>query len=255
MEVKELNEQDLSAMKNRINSRLGDPNLSVYLYNQIDSTNDECKRKCLQGIHKCLVMAESQTKGRGRIGKEFFSPKGGLYLSILIPSSTNLGELTCRVAVETAESIESLCGLSCGIKWVNDLFFHGKKVGGILTESLNNSVIIGIGINLLPVTLPDHLTDIAGFLDCSDIREELAVEISSRLLSPRYNRMTIMEHYRERSIVLGKEIICIQGATSFSAKAVSIDEQGGLEIVGPNGAETLFFGEVSIRENPVLSKF
>ena len=232
----------------RIAAGLNVPELPVYVFETLDSTSDECRRRLAAGQRQCLVLAERQTLGRGRSGKDFFSPAGGLYLSLAMQARPDVVGLTCRAAVETAEAIELLTGLSCGIKWVNDLYLHGKKVCGILTEAVGDSVILGIGVNLRPAALPEELREIAGFLDCGDLREPLAAELVKRLLTER-ERSAFMEEYRRRSVVLGKTLTCRVGSRVFSAAAMEIDDEGGLTVLGPEGRETLRFGEVMISGN------
>lgn len=229
----------------RIAARLKMQSLPVYVYETLNSTSDECRRRLAAGERQCLVLAERQTLGRGRSGKNFYSPTGGLYLSLAMQARPDVVGLTCRAAVETAEAIELLTGLDCGIKWVNDLYFRGKKVCGILTEAVGDSVILGIGVNLCPAALPEELREIVGFLDCGDIREPLAAELANRLLRER-EKKSFMEEYRRRSVVLGKELTCRIGGRVFSALAMDIDEDGGLTVLGPEGRETLRFGEVFI---------
>ena len=228
----------------RIAAALQRPELSVYVYDLLDSTSEECRRRLSAGQRQCLVLARAQSGGKGRSGKQFFSPEGGLYMSLTLPLGEDAAMLTCRAAVATAEAIEAVTGIECGIKWVNDLYVHGKKVCGILAEAVGDAVILGIGVNLLTRPLPDDLGEIAGFLDCGDVREALATELTKRLLSPSPGYMA---RYRQRSLVLGRELTCRCGDRAFTARALAIDDQGGLVVEGPAGRETLRFGQVSIR--------
>jgi len=168
-------------------------------------------------------------------------------MSLALELAPDAVGLTCRAAVETAEAIEALTGISCGIKWVNDLFLNGRKVCGILTEAVGGSVILGIGVNLTASELPEELTSIAGFLNRGDLRMPLAAELTRRMLTRR-EREDYMKAYRQRNLVPGKLIRCIQGQREFYARAIEIDGDGGLVVEGPEGREILRFGEVSIRE-------
>ena len=106
---------------------------------QAHSTNDEAKALLLRGApHGAAVLAFSQTGGRGRLNREFSSTQGGLYLSFIYkkPMPTQIAALTFTAALACADAIESLCSVKVGLKWVNDLFVAGKKVGGILTEGV-----------------------------------------------------------------------------------------------------------------------
>ena len=224
----------------RLAALLNMPELTVFVYDTLDSTNDECRRKLAAGEGPCLVLAEIQTSGKGRSGKSFYSPEGGLYMSIALPGDSEVVGITCRAAVAAAEAIEAVTGISCGIKWVNDLYLHGKKICGILAERTNDGVILGIGINLRPTAVPEELKHIVGFLDCGDVRELLAAKLTERLLS----KGDYMQEYRRRSVVLGKDIFCRVGNRSFTAKATEILDDGSLLVIGPDGRECLQFGEV-----------
>ena len=230
----------------RIRAQLGMPELPVYVYETLTSTSDECRRLLAAGERQCLVLAPRQTGGRGRSGKTFYAPEGGLYLSLAMPMPEDAALLTCRAAVVTAETVEDVSGISCGIKWVNDLYLHGRKVCGILTEAVPGSVIVGIGVNLSPAPVPEALEGVMGFLDCGDLREALSVGIVRRMLRQEDDGR-MMEAYRQRSVVLGRELVCTAGTRRFSARALEIDDAGGLVVQGPAGRETLRFGEVSVR--------
>lgn len=230
----------------RIGLALNRWSLPVYVYPLLDSTSEECRRRILAGQQQCLVLAERQSGGKGRSGKQFFSPAGGLYMSLALPLDGDAASLTCRAAVATAEAIAFVTGAQCGVKWVNDLYLAGKKVCGILAEAVGGSVILGIGVNLVPQPLPEALRETVGFLDCGDRREELAAAVTARLLTPDPD---YMEKYRRRSLVLGRTLLCRCGDREFSARALAIDDQGGLVVEGPQGRETLRFGEVSIQGN------
>ena len=233
--------------ENRIAARLALPDVRVEAHETLASTNAACRRLLAEGAEKCLVLAETQTGGRGRRGRTFFSPPGGLYMSVAMPTAPEELTLTCRAAVAAAEAAERVTGRRCGIKWVNDLYYAGKKVCGILAERAGDSAIVGIGVNLIPAPLPPELEAQVGFLDCGDVREALAAEIARALLQRDPSDENFMEEYRRRSVVLGKEITCCVGERSFPARALEIGDDGALIVLTPGGRETLRWGEVSIR--------
>jgi len=219
-----------------------------YSFDTLDSTSDECRRRLAAGETRFFVIAKTQTGGRGRIGRSFFSPDGGLYLSLAMPMAPDPVGLTCFAAVTAADAIEKICGISCGIKWVNDLYLVGRKVAGILAESVGNSVILGIGINLRPTALPAELEQKVGFLDCDEsLRLPLAAEMVQRLPAFSPGNRDFMDEYRRRSVILGRRIRCTVGERTFSAAALAIDDEGGLLVSGPEGPETLHWGEVSLQ--------
>ena len=238
--MKNLDEKWISALLDR-------PETHVAAYETLPSTNDACRRLLAEGKRECLVLAAAQSGGRGRQGRSFYSPPGGLYMSVAMPAAPDELALTCRAAVAAAEAVERVTGLQCGVKWVNDLYYKGKKVCGILAERVGGSAIIGIGVNLIPAPLPPELRERVGFLDCGDVREALAAEIARRLLQRNASDLRFMDEYRRRSVVLGKELQCTVGERSFSARALEIGDDGALTVLGPEGVETLRWGEVTIR--------
>ena len=228
-----------------------------YCYKTIDSTNSEARRKIGEGIAlPAVFVAEKQTDGRGRRGRSFFS-EGGLYMSIAIDTSEkDTVLLTTAAAVAVAEAIEETIGITVGIKWVNDLYFDGKKVCGILCEAVNDkesgkisSVIIGIGINLNVTEFPKALEGIAGGI-ASDVisRKKLAEEITERIVTVLDDPSDIIERYKKRSIVLGRDISYEKNGTTYLAKALDIDPSGGLIVQNVDGTKAfLNSGEITLR--------
>ena len=131
---------------------------SILYFDTIDSTNTKAKQLAAQGApHGTVLIADSQTVGRGRLGRSFHSPAGkGIYLSVILRPQCHasaLMHLTCATGVAMCDAVESACGIRPGIKWTNDLVFGNRKLGGILTElSLDPTgnaayAVVGIGIN------------------------------------------------------------------------------------------------------------
>lgn len=157
---------------------LDHPDVMVRLYDSVPSTNQAAKLAAVSGDagHGSLVAALEQTEGRGRRGRSFCSPReAGLYFSVVLHPGESLQEsllITTAAAVAVYKAVLEVCGISLGIKWVNDLFKDGKKVCGILTEAMTDfesgnieSAIVGIGLNLFPgEEIPEELENIAGAL-------------------------------------------------------------------------------------------
>lgn len=208
--------------------------------------------------HGATVIATHQTAGRGRKGRAFFSPDGGLYMSVLIRrelEAKTVGLLTCATAVAVARAIEGLFPLSVQIKWVNDLLIRGKKVCGILAEGsvTDGWAVIGIGVNVNTVDFPDDIAAIATSLYNESGKTVTADALAAAILNtlePLLDTLdagVFLEENRRRSAVIGKDITVHRGAETFKAYAVDIDEAGGLIITTENGEEILTSGEVSIR--------
>lgn len=221
--------------------------MPVFTYDEIDSTNSECKRK--SGIPlPFVVTANGQTSGRGRHGKSFYSPKEtGIYLSLAVKSEDTPQLVTLYSAVAVTKAINEICLLYPQIKWVNDLYLNGKKICGILCENSNGNIIIGIGINLNTSAFPEEIENIAGSLNCNpDIRHALIAKIIENLLKKEED---FLSFYRQNSLLTGKKITFIKDNTEFSATACDIDNSGNLLVTLPDGRHlSLNSGEITLKK-------
>jgi BirA family biotin operon repressor/biotin-[acetyl-CoA-carboxylase] ligase len=236
---------------------------SVFLYEEIGSTNDEAKRYAKEGLKdNAFFVAAKQTSGRGRLGRSFSSDEGGLYLSYLsYPKlrSEDAIMMTVYASVALCEVIEEMTPLKPKIKWVNDVYIGKKKLAGILTEgqaladgSLGYAVV-GIGVNVRKRVFPPELYDIA-----TDIESESSLKIDIGLFAAKLSekllrfeeaaREEYMEKYKAYSLVIGKKVTVITHGESYDAEAISIDDSGALTVKDGEGRLIrLFTGEVSIR--------
>ena len=242
------------------------------IFDSVDSTNNVAKD--LRPSDKpVLIIANKQTAGRGRLGRTFASPSGtGLYMSVSLKPDFDLDKslyVTMAAAVAVCRAVETVAGIRPKIKWVNDVFHNGKKVCGILTEAQSNfqtgkidTLVIGIGVNCFPGSFPEELREIAGSLSSrrnSFSRGRLSAEIYNEMmtiLSDLQSR-TFLREYRSRCFILGKDIFIHPNLndTSIRARAIDIDENGGLVVEYMEGRkarqiETLTTGEVSVRLEP-----
>lgn len=222
------------------------------------STNTQVRDMALHGADEGVtVIVDRQTGGRGRLGRTFHSPEGGLYLSTLLrPTDPDPGQITCRAAVAAARAIESLCDAKIDVKWVNDLYLNGRKVAGILAEGVLtpdgalSAVVLGIGINVGATEFPADLTAIATSLGNEGFtltREDLAAaflnELTDALADP-----AAMAEYRRRNLVLGRQVTVVQGNGTYPATAEAITDDGYLRVRTADGAlRELSSGEVSLR--------
>ena len=146
----------------------------VEILSTVDSTNLECKRRIREGRElPDLLVANEQTAGRGRLGREFESPEdSGIYMSLhLLPclQAEDMVLITSAAAVAVCRAIRAVTGDEPVIKWVNDIFLHDKKICGILAEAITGSdgrihVVLGIGINVWTnkTQLSEQVQKIAG---------------------------------------------------------------------------------------------
>ena len=239
------------------------------LYDKVSSTITIAEQS-EPGDIPLYVVADSQTNGQGRLGRNFASPAGtGLYLTLAVKRDFSINQalyVTMASAVATARAIEKVCNVHVDIKWVNDLFYKGKKVCGILTKAQTNleigqinKIIIGIGINCFSGNLPPELNETAGCVSSepgSFSRNELAAEVYNQTVTILQDLDTreFMKEYRKRCFILGK-IISVHphlDDRSVKARALDIDDEGGLIVEYTEGkrkgeTDVLTTGEVSIR--------
>lgn len=235
----------------------------VHVHEIIDSTNKEAQALAMDGApHGTCVLAESQTRGRGRLGRSFYSPAGsGIYMSMVIKPTFDISKsvlITAAASVAVAKAIENVTGISPDIKWVNDIYIEGKKVCGILTQAVTDfesgqisNVIVGIGVNCRETAFPEELKNIAGIVPGEYSRNLLAAEIIGNMLSVCENieEREFIGYYRDHSMIIGKDINVIpRDQDPVPAHADGIDENGGLIIRYENGESAILTtGEVSIR--------
>lgn len=245
-------------------------NIEIYVYDSVTSTNSEAKRLALEGAADgTLVVSGQQTAGRGRLGRSFYSPKEGIYLSVIIRPRFDVSKsvlITCAAAVAVAESVKEIAGKDARIKWVNDVYVDDRKVCGILTEGMTDfesgqieAVIIGIGVNTDVSNFPDDLKRIAGAVDGDYSASELAGAIASRTIDYAHNieERTFIDSYRSMSTVIGKKITVYKGQYKVNpedeiegaaAEVKTIDDDGRLIVVYEDGTEeALSSGEITIR--------
>lgn len=261
-----MNINRIYADKEKIRSFLSEDteDIEIITVKETDSTNSELKRLSPHKKDKTvLYIAESQTKGRGRMGRSFFSPEStGIYMSILLHPDLKAEDctlLTPMCAVAVCEAIDKILGLSCSIKWVNDIYIGKRKVAGILTEgsfreNRTEYAIVGIGINLTRPEgdFPEEIKNIAGVLAESrtDFKNELIAEVVNRFMF-YYKKLpenTFTDSYRSKLLHLGNKITVISPDGNYSATAKDINSKCHLIIITEKGEEkTLCGGEISIR--------
>lgn len=233
----------------------------VYFLEHCASTNTLMKELARDAEPEgSVIIAARQSRGRGRMGRSFVSPEGGVYMSMLLRPDTaaeRLPQLGAVAALAVRRALASFCSVSADIKWPNDLLFEGKKLCGILTEGLlgeSLAVILGIGVNLNSA-IPPELADIA-----VSVRELCGREFDSlgfaRCLVSELDTLCAMwqgghsfrEEYRAACTGLGQDVILIQNAVTQSAHALDIGEDMSLIVRLPDGkTRHIRWGELSLR--------
>lgn len=237
------------------------------------STNALLRDRAAAGAPEgSVILANQQTQGRGRLGREFYSPPDtGIYLSLLLRprgmEPSKAVKLTTMAAVAACDAIEKVSGKEASIKWVNDIYLNEKKVCGILTEasySLESGsldyVILGIGLNVYPPAggFPSELAGIADSIlkiQTDQGKNRLAASFLRRFLEIYRGKdgVDYAAAYRAKSMVIGQPIRVISPAGTRNAYALDVDRDCRLIVRWEDGTvESLSSAEVSIRPEGLL---
>jgi BirA family transcriptional regulator, biotin operon repressor / biotin---[acetyl-CoA-carboxylase] ligase len=260
--IEDLNEERVAA---EIRGRWGRP---VMVLSATGSTNDEALRWAQAGAPEgAIVVADHQTQGRGRRGRQWSSQPGQalLFSLVLRPAgpAARLQLLTTAVGVACARALESTTGLRIGLKWPNDLIVEGRKIGGILVETRVTGAevevaVIGIGINFLdlsepPSELAARASSLAAALDAAGrgrppARALVLASILSSLeqLYPALDAQTVLKEAQARSEVLGRTVVLEHSdGTRIEGRVVALLPSGALELRAGGSQVAVSSGEVT----------
>jgi len=226
----------------------------------IGSTNDRLRELVAGGLGgpACLV-ADEQTAGRGRVGRRWESPAGGLWSSTFLPATAGVAPTLPLVAgVAAARALEAEFGLRVGLKWPNDVLLAGGKLGGILCEAVGAGVVVGIGINIVapeagasggreagePPGAPLPPTAIEDHVEPSDgSRGRVLLSVVRALMegSRPGGWAAVRDEWIARDALVGRRVVCSVGVRGV---ARGIDESGGLVVRTADGTEIVRAGSV-----------
>ena len=243
--------------------------LQIEVVDRLPGTNAALRSRADAGAREGLVLiAQAQSAGRGRGGHSFYSPPGGLYMSILLRPEIGARQavgLTAMAAVAAARAAERLCGVPITIKWVNDLWKNGKKVCGILTEAaldlesgMLDYAVLGLGFNVAAPAdgWPEDLRDVAGALYDSSPAPGARAALAAAFLNafwPLYRagpRSGYLDEYRRRQALTGQRVLVTpRRGTPRAAQVQGIDDECKLVVRfdGESRPAALNSGEVSVR--------
>lgn len=238
----------------------------IHLLREAASTNTIAMAMASEGAPEgAVVIAETQTAGKGRLGRRWLSPKGNLYISIILRPAIPTYKaplITLLGAVSTASAIRAECGLPAGIKWPNDIFLSGKKVSGLLTEMSAEPdrvkhIVLGIGIdvNMDLLELPEEIRALTTTLSAEAGRRIDRVSLLRSLLREFENRyrtflsgdQAILEEWKRLNITTGR-LVTVSGVNeTVEGLADGIDAEGRLIIKRTDGTvRTVAAGDVTI---------
>lgn len=258
----------------------------IEYFDVLDSTNTYAKKLLAQDsskYHQTIIVAESQTAGRGRIGRTFESPGGtGVYLSLIITPKGGITQpavITASAAVAVCRAIKKVYGVQPAIKWINDIYVQNdgalKKAAGILTEGITNfesgqieSAVIGIGVNISPndKIKKSSAKDIAGFITqapaIQDAPQQAPAPSRAKLISEIAGQVfkildqplqDIITEYKSLMFLIGQTLTVYpligDEKTAYEARAIDVDENAGLVVELKDGEKkTLSSGEVTLHK-------
>jgi BirA family biotin operon repressor/biotin-[acetyl-CoA-carboxylase] ligase len=246
--------------------------LDILCLPEIDSTNDEAERQLAAGRSApFVVLARRQTLGRGRFGRVWHSEdNGNLYASFVFRPHLEPGRMqtfTLWMGANLCELVANFCQIEPGIKWPNDLYFEGRKLGGMLTEARVDAdqirdLVFGLGLNVnsSPATLPAELarrvTALAHSAGHPLDLNRLTAAIIGRVLSAYDlfvedgHRDTFADLWNRFDLLRGRPVTLVQGARRIVGVAGGIDDEGSLLIRGENGRPQRFHaGEVTLEKS------
>lgn len=255
-------DNDIILIEN-IKSAIPDFFQNIKYFDEMDSTNDYLKRTSHQ--QGDIVIAQSQTKGKGRNGKSFYSPQQkGIYVSFVLKPDLTIYDslkITACLAVSLVKAIEKNYPVHPQIKWVNDIMIHDFKIAGILCEAsleMNTAqieqMIVGIGINVHSYSMPDYLQNIAACIEdfCSikASREQLLIDFFNIFYQDYLMLSTLswLDFYRQHSYILHQDITVYENNKAYPAYVLDINDDASLKIQSEQGVKNLSSGEISIRK-------
>lgn len=221
--------------------------ISIEIYKSLSSTNDFAKKS--NQVNR-LIIAQTQTNGRGRMGKSFYSPKNkGLYFSYVINPNLSL-EMVPLITIAAALAIQKALPIKTNIKWLNDILIDDKKVAGILVEGdielqtkSFNKIIVGVGINLFSSDVPQKLENIMTSVDHHTNNEidkhkiliDFITEFKKRIIEIKTNKDKLISDYRAECITINKDIIY----ENKVYKVININEFGQLIVKDKNNNQII----------------
>ncbi|GHP14721.1 bifunctional ligase/repressor BirA [Lentilactobacillus fungorum] len=239
--------------------------VKIHVFDKLTSTNDYAKQYSTERtvFKPQLFLTDTQTKGRGRLGRRFYSPSNtGIYMSLLIPIQTrqsiHSGLITTGTAVCVIRSLKQFFPhVDFRVKWVNDILAHDKKCGGILTETTasledgsHENVIIGIGLNIDSNGFPAAISHKAGsIVEHSQVdRNKIVARIIDNFfyMYQTYQTGNFLPEYAELSEILGKKVKVVMGNRVYTGIADHFNNEGALVMMLADGQLiTMASGEVT----------
>lgn len=239
--------------------------VDLRVFDTIDSTNVYAREKLSSGeiTKNTVIVSESMSAGIGRLGRKFFSPKNtGMYVTFALPlpveTIVNPGRLTTSTAVTVSKMVKEVFDIDLQFKWVNDLLYNNKKVGGILTEAITDfesqqfsSLAVGIGMNLATPDggFPEEISQKAGALtdEMTVSRNEVVGSLINHFFDmyQDYQDGRYIPQYRKKVVGVGQSVELKRGQMNLTGIIREIDNDGCLVLDTKQGIERINSGEIT----------
>ena len=244
----------------------------ILSYPHLDSTNRLARELVLEGCAiGTVVLADNQSSGRGQYGRVFSSPVGGLYITLILAPDLPLSSLplvTLATGLACRETLHTATGLSALIKWPNDLYLDGRKVAGILCESVVTPgdgqaprVLVGVGVNVnsriqdfpaevqsIVTTVHEHLRE---SLPLPELLPRFVRAISARVAMLRDYRASVLAEWQRFDYLFGKDIVCTAGAVVREGVAAGLTDEGRYRLRDASGTvHEVIGGQLRLHSHP-----
>ncbi|MCD6512194.1 MAG: biotin--[acetyl-CoA-carboxylase] ligase [Thermoplasmata archaeon] len=206
--------------------------MKIYRYYEVTSTQEVAKKLIDEGKNNFAVVADYQKEGRGRLEREWISPLGGLYMSVVIKKDDRA---FMRAGVAVVKALKH-AGIEANLKWPNDVLVRNKKIAGILVENYEDNSIVGVGINISHAPLRE-----ATCIECeggSISRDKLA-----KLIIKGLKKKKFYEDYRQMCSTIGKDVKIIALNGVIEGRAIDIDSIGRIVVETKNGIKKIASGD------------
>lgn len=215
----------------------------IHHFKSLTSTQDKAKEFSKKGLSNIVIVADVQTKGRGRFERKWHSGKNGLWMSILLKAKNNekLQYLTFIAAISVAESIQKISHLKTNIKWPNDIHYRKKKLCGILTEGIfgkDKFIAVGIGLNVNQIRFPIGINGIATSLKLVNHKTSSIKKLMRDIIANFFylyenyyskNKLKyILQSWKKHCDTIGKNITVSTRTKNIYGKAIGIDKDCNL---------------------------
>ncbi len=240
----------------------------IIFFRELTSTQDEIKKYIFTGENGLVVWADRQTQGRGRLSRNWYSPRAaGLYFSLLLkePLARPLPLYGLATAIGVAKALEEVVKIPFQLKWPNDILLRGRKVGGILLEAVSPALIIGIGINVsfrredFPPEIKEKATSIFEETGLLISRARILRAVLKKLedyyeLLLKEGFPALEKEWQERDVALGGRVVLRRGDQVLTGFSLGPSSDGALLLKTPQGLLKVHSGEILMWEVPGWEK-